>query len=351
MQKKQEPKQQEMDKHTSSSAEQTSLRATKTNKEGGEGVGSGKMKIAISLKTKTSLGAGATCPSSSSKSPMDPCMAGKSMVDRERRQSSPTTESRGIQAQAYDADIVKWNHARSSNATTSTSSIPADYKNTPKTTKTGQPICLLCRRKFANTEALQKHEQSSALHKQNLAKKKRDSTSTGDLKPAEAESSSKSSIEYRDRAKDRRTMYGIESSHGGAAAPSTASTASSSGISSNINAASAVDIGPSLEKSRPVVSAELVRPSDALGDSNIGSQMLKKLGWKEGSSLGREQSPEAGGNSDGGHGRASDANAQMVKEWETIESAAAAASSQAAARGGTSNNDRRAGVGAGRCRR
>ena len=346
--KKEEQKKREMDKHTISDAEQAGLPATISNNEGGE-VGSGKMKIAISLKTKTPLGSGATRSTSSLKSPMDTrIVENSSMVGRER-QSSPTTQSRGIkqiQAQAYDADIAKWNNARSSNTTTSTSSIPADYKNTPKTTKAGQPICLLCRRKFANTEALQKHEQSSALHKQNLAKKKRDPTNSGVPNPSGAESNGKSSIEYRDRAKDRRSMYGIESSHGEEAAPLTASTASSTGIASTvISSASAVDIGPSLEKARPVVSAELVRPSDALGDSNIGSQMLKKLGWKQGSSLGREQ-----GNSDVGHGRGSDANAQMVKEWETIETAAAASSQTAAAREGTNNNNSRAGVGAGRSR-
>ena len=338
--KREEQKKREMDEHTISGAEQASLAATKSNNEGGEG-GAGKMKIAISLKTKTPLGAGAT--TSSLKSSMDThIVENSSMLGREQ-QSSPTTESRGIkqmQAQAYDADIAKWNNARSSNRTTSSSSIPAENKDTPKTTKTGQPICLLCRRKFANTEALQKHEQSSALHKQNLAKKKGDRTNNGDLKPTGAESGGKSLIEYRDRAKDRRSMYGIESSHGGEAVISSAS-------------ALAADVGPSLEKARPVVSAEVVRPSDALGGSNVGSQMLKKLGWTQGSSLGREQSPEAGGNSDGGHGRGSDANAQMVKEWETIESAAAAAaaaapSSQTAARGGTNNKNSRAGVGAGR---
>ena len=350
----------QVDKHTIGSVEQTSLTTAKSKSEG-EGGGSGKMKIAISLKTKD-VGAA----TSSLKSPTDTCMAGKSTVGREGRRTSPMTESHGItrmQAQTYDADIAKWNDARSSNTTTSTirsssqstpDSAPVagvvNTHNTPRTTRTGQPICLLCKRKFADAKALQKHEQSSALHKQNLARKKRDSSmNTGNPKPAGAGSSGKSLMDYRDRAKDRRSMYGLESSHGGVAAQLKSSTTSSTGsaggiISSATATASAVYIGPSLEKARSVASAEVVRPSDALGDSNIGSQMLKKLGWKEGSSLGRKESLEAGGSSDGGRGRGADAN--MQKEWETIERAAAASSSQiAAARGGT-NNDSLAGVGA-----
>jgi len=342
-QQKQEKKEQlqcEVGKHTISSLEQASLSAAKSNE--GEGGGSGKMKIAISLKTKTPL-----------KSPMDTCtVENPSTCMTHREKQSTQIESHGNkQMQAHDADIAKWNNARSGNTTASNTtpcSLPTtdvvNDTNTLKTTKTGKPVCLLCRRKFSSIEALQKHEQSSALHRQNLARKERDAD--GDSNPAVGKNSGKSSMEYRDRARDRRSMYGLESSRGWTA-PLPASAASKGSQGRVISSASAADIGPSLEKARSVASAEVVRPSDAFGDSNVGSQMLKKLGWKEGSSLGRKQSLEAGGTS-GDHGRGSGANAQMIKEWETIESAAAAAaSSSQSSRGGTCNNknNSRAGIG------
>mmetsp|Transcript_890 Transcript_890/g.2502 ORF Transcript_890/g.2502 Transcript_890/m.2502 type:complete len:489 (-) Transcript_890:202-1668(-) len=331
----------EMDTAVASGDEQAGLPTIKLRNEG-EG-DERKMKIAISLKTKTPLGV-----SSGGTGSVKPSMDTGAM--NLAKHTSPP-ESRGIkQSQAaYDADIAKWNHARSSNVGSRTSGSPATEaasKSALKTTKTGQPICLLCRRKFANMEALHKHEQSSALHKQNLAKKEKDAAEAPKPTCTRPENSSKPSLEYRDRAKDRRSMYGTDLSRGGAA-PLMVSTESSPGTV--ISSASA-DFGPNLERARAVAATAAVMPSDALGDSNIGSQMLQKIGWKKGSSLGKKQSLEARASSDGASGRpiGSDANTQMLQEWERIESAAAAAaasssSSQSArSRGGTSS---RAGIG------
>ena len=57
--------------------------------------------------------------------------------------------------------------------------------------------------------------------------------------------------------------------------------------------------------------AEIVRPEDNLGESNIGNQMLQKLGWKSGSSLGR-----------GGEGEQARTQSTLVKDWEKIETLA-----------------------------
>ena len=298
-----------------------------------------KMKIAISLKTKSSGGGGTVSVNSSNMDTgaMNPA-----------KQTSPT-ESRGIKQSkaAYDADIVKWNQARSINAHNSKASDSPDTEATnisaPKTTKSGQPVCLLCRRKFPNIEALQKHEQSSALHKQNLAKKDKDAAETS----KSASRPDNPSVEYRDRAKDRRSMYGADVS---GAVPSVASSECSPGA---IISSASADFGPNLERARAVAATATVRPSDAFGDANIGSQMLHKIGWKKGSSLGRKKSLETRDNSDGTSSdrpEGSDANIQMLKEWEKIESAAAAprtcaasSSFRSAREEGTSS--RRAGIG------
>ena len=304
-----------------------------------------KMKIAISLKTKTPRGV-----TSSSGGSGGGTVSVNSSMDtgamNPAKQTSPT-EYRGIKQSkaAYDADIVKWNHARSINAHNSKASDSPDTEATnisaPKTTKTGQPVCLLCRRKFPNIEALQKHEQSSALHEQNLAKKDKDAAKTS---KSTWRRSDNPSVEYRDRAKDRRSMYGADVS---GAVPSVASPECSP--SAIISSASA-DFGPNLERARAVAATATVRPSDTFGDSNIGSQMLQKIGWKKGSSLGRKKSLETGNNSDGTSDRpeGSNANIQMLKEWEKIESAAAAApptassSFRSGAREGGTSSSRRA---------
>lgn len=78
-------------------------------------------------------------------------------------------------------------------------------ENNPKasavlTTSAGQPICVVCRRKFASLEQLRKHEEQSNLHKANLAKRK-----ASEVTPAPQEQPE--SIQYQDRAKKRRLLH------------------------------------------------------------------------------------------------------------------------------------------------
>ena len=153
-------------------------------------------------------------------------------------------------------------------------------KNVPMTT-TNKPVCLLCRRKFASIEKLKKHEELSALHKENLEKKEEEDKA----KKKESESS----MEYRDRALERRLMHGPE-------------VASLPALPRDLDASNASK-------------ADIVRPEDNLGASNIGNQMLQKLGWKSGSSLGRATS-----NAEGGQDNVQSA---LAKDWEKIEALAA----------------------------
>lgn len=134
-------------------------------------------------------------------------------------------------------------------------------------TAKGEPLCPLCRRKFPSVEKLLLHERVSQLHKENLAKADK--------------SSIKGNPQYVDRAEQRRTMYGPEAP---VVLPS-------------------VKVYPesvSMSNETPPV-AEKIN-----SESNIGNQLLRKMGWKEGNSL-------------GGRADVSSAAAGLVKDWERIE--------------------------------
>lgn len=149
-----------------------------------------------------------------------------------------------------------------------------------KTTASGQPICDLCRRKFATIEKLQQHEKLSQLHKDNLVKKKKED----EEKQA-----------YRDRTKERREMHG---SH-------TALESSSS----HAEALLAHSLGTgAVKKHTP---AEIIRPAETLNnESNVGNKLLQKMGWK-GEALGS------------GKTSGSVAASNLKSDWERIENLAA----------------------------
>jgi len=270
-----------------------------------------KMKIAISLKTKTPLGGGASITSGNR-------LAATACTGDTARDKNDTTQASIQESSAkkqHAADIAKWSDmqreknnvagASSYSALSTTNAKGGGGSNTvsnPTTTKSGQPICLLCRRKFASLEKLQQHELMSALHKNNLAKK--EAAKAEAPKKANKTSSATSnapSIEYRDRAKDRRSMYGPDfgppSLHSSNAAPSTP-----------------LEVGPSLDRAREVIVTETVKPVEALGDTNIGSKMLQKLGWKKGASLGRQE--------EGSNRPAANVHVDLMNDWQKIESAA-----------------------------
>lgn len=148
---------------------------------------------------------------------------------------------------------------------------PKEALPTVAKTTTGKPVCLLCKRKFGDMVKLKQHIDFSALHKQNIARK-----------VAEDERKKSSSpTEYRDRAKERRGMYGPN-------------------IQPVKNTIVETATGlPGL----PVL--VVGQPNDNLGDSNIGNQMLKKLGWKNGETLGDEKNNVVG--------------KKLREDWEQIE--------------------------------
>lgn len=159
----------------------------------------------------------------------------------------------------------------------------------PPMTTTNKPVCLLCRRKFATVEKLKKHEELSSLHKENLEKKKMEDET-------KKEKEQDSGMEYRDRALERRVMHGPEA-------------ASLPALPRDLEATSTRE-------------AEVVRPEESLGDSNIGNQMLQKLGWKSGASLGRGGANEGQGSTQN----------TLIKDWEKIETLAASSGQQSRAK-------------------
>jgi len=162
-----------------------------------------------------------------------------------------------------------------------------------KTTTSGQPICVLCRRKFATLEKLVQHENLSALHKENLAKK----VAADDTKKKAQESDTS----YRDRSKERRQMFGSD-------APESSSSHAEALLAHSLGS------GAAPERTKP---AEVIRPEETLNnDSNVGNKLLQKMGWKSGEALGRT------GNDNTAKGNSDSAASNLKKDWEKIESLA-----------------------------
>ena len=119
-----------------------------------------------------------------------------------------------------------------------------------------KPICRLCRRKFASEAKLEKHVRLSALHKRNLELQKGKAPadlgkpiSTAAPKSVAAATKAATAAGYRDRAGDRRKLFGMEK-------------------------------GAEDSRERKVDKAE--HPIYVTEEENAGTKLLKAMGWKEG---------------------------------------------------------------------
>lgn len=125
----------------------------------------------------------------------------------------------------------------------------------------GKLTCLLCKRAFQSLEILNKHIKMSNLHKENMQK----------LNLNSDDASNANSLQYRDRAKERRLKYGE------------------------------VDPPPpnrSRERFEKVFrkqSAQLQKQASSnlahvpIDESNVGNRLLQKMGWTEGQGLGKNK--------------------------------------------------------------
>lgn len=124
-----------------------------------------------------------------------------------------------------------------------------------------QPICLLCRRKFATHEKLKLHCEKSELHQENLRKRRQGALPISIAAPKTVVQATKAATAagYVDRAGDRRKMFGQESKH-----------------------------GPMFDRSKGAEEVDRIEtPLHVAETDNKGSKLLKMMGWKEGRGLGR----------------------------------------------------------------
>jgi len=151
--------------------------------------------------------------------------------------------------------------AASSSTDTSASSSIATPKTRTSSTKS-KSICWVCRRGFKTLAMLKKHERESALHKKNL------------------ELQTKAS--YVDRAAERRRKYGQSD------VPVHDVTSGRSGFAVDVPEKKKVRVRREHHRLNSGAAAQRsLASAKPIAEDNRGHAMLKKLGWKQGSGLGK----------------------------------------------------------------
>ncbi|KAF9584651.1 hypothetical protein BGW38_005717 [Lunasporangiospora selenospora] len=153
--------------------------------------------------------------------------------------------------------------------------------------------CLLCQRRFKIEQDLRKHVALSDLHKKNLEdpeaiqnalRKSRggDATDSSAASNAPKSSLSKSDEEprYRDRAAERRQIYGQPNYP----LPPIPQGRSEAGYGGPGGARSGYGHGHAQEVT--IIPEQPTK--DGIKDDNIGNRLLKSMGWKEGQGLGKD---------------------------------------------------------------
>jgi RNA-binding protein 5/10 len=267
-----------------------SLNTSRTENTTGSSVSSGNqsksVSISINLKTKELPSTTKACKKTS-----------KSASAKEAK-AKPSTEIAAVTSRKHSVDIEKWSERQAEKRLDtvpqlSGGKVPLEDK--VATTAKGEPICLLCRRKFPTMEKLQCHEQVSALHKENLSKQ------------AAKEQTSASDAKYIDRAEQRRIMHGT-------------SDGSVNGLSNDMTEHPAPFSVDSKNRDETQVAASVLS-HDSLGESSVGNQLLQKMGWKAGNAIGKQQvlNPEGGIPAP----QQQPAIAGLKREWDRIEATAA----------------------------
>lgn len=219
----------------------------------------------------------------------------------EKELEKQIVEKQPMTVKAHEADMEMWSlrgkerDADDDNNATTTrhADITLDCHgnkagNGYRKTRSGKPICWICKRKFTGLESLRLHTKLSDLHKWHLQNNS-------------ASKNQEDGSKYIDRARHRRTMY--DSGHTGIIDPTQ------------------VIMAPSLDKARNVVMTAVSKPIENLGTSNVGNQLLRKLTKKSEALQGK-----------GGDIKRTEASDHLRKEWERIESLAATANKRSSYR-------------------
>ena len=271
---------------------------------------SSKSSISITLKTKK-------LPKSNHGNPNKPKAVSKTDVASDP--SSTDQNSNPLQRQ-HHMDMSKWSERLEERkqqedsgptATTKRESTkddkPTESTNTATNKKIartakGEPMCVLCQRKFPTVEKLRYHERVSKLHAENLkkkTKKEKDTTVT--------ESTMKREEKYIDRAQQRRALYGDDDA---ALAPA-------------VTTVPAMESSTTLSSSSSTAPVEAHAPTELLGTHTVGNQLLQKLGWKTGQAIGRRQQQQEEEDSSNAQPASRQTDRALRKEWERIEALAA----------------------------
>lgn len=252
-----------------------------------------KTSISIHLKTKVLRSEGSSAQIAKK--------AKKNKPPKEKASLQDVDATVVIPKKQHAVDIEKWSERQQEIRSIHHPDGKRDSPKAVPTTAKGEPICLLCRRRFPSLEKLRYHETASALHKENLAQATASAAPEKDTPTNASSDAAESAATYVDRAEQRRQMHQYTNPEGQPVAnslfPVEVSTATHESVDSTRN----------------------------LDESNIGHQMLQKLGWKTGDGLGRVLNAEAG--------VSLDVPSTLEQDWDRIEALATSAPSRSNRKG------------------
>ncbi|WWD16770.1 hypothetical protein CI109_101202 [Kwoniella shandongensis] len=148
-----------------------------------------------------------------------------------------------------------------------------DYTDISTLASTGKVACLLCQRQFKTEDILRKHVAQSDLHKAPGMKRK--AVSLAASASAAASNTEASQPKYRDRAAERREAFHQPN------VPLPEEMSSSSGSGKRKYAE-----GPKPRAPTPPPPPAVEPGKD---ETNVGNQLLAKMGWTAGTGLGKER--------------------------------------------------------------
>jgi len=231
----------------------------------------GRKRIAINLKTKA-LGGESSATGARAK--------GKAFA--------PKTHKKQM------ANIAKWNIQEKSKRDELVAAKPLANKVGEKIVRTvkGEPVCVLCQRKFKSLEKLRLHERLSRMHGANLAKQALDQA---DGKRAAGRAQAKPAQSYVDRAQKRRDLhFGTDSNFVAQASP----------------------LGPTMMFADVPIKQESDPESPERDGLGMGKRMLEKLGWKQ------EPTEDDDGGAPAVKVKVESTHDRIRKDWDRIESLA-----------------------------
>ncbi|KAL3912217.1 MAG: hypothetical protein SGILL_006971, partial [Bacillariaceae sp.] len=214
-----------------------------------------KPKIAIKLKTKKIKTKTPSVPSSSTVVETAPAISKKQKEQIANIGKWTEKQAELKQEQSGSASVTAALSRDSNQAASRGTPAVADTSKVRMTAK-GEPICIVCKRKFPNIDKLRLHERASELHKKNLQKQKQqEQADRAKLQCAEGRvmraPAPAATAGYQDRAQKRRQLHG----------PDTLPDRHTANIMLH-------------DHQEPTPSAQ------ALDESHVGHQMLQKMGWK-----------------------------------------------------------------------